>query len=124
MIRRAFLAFAAMSPFASAQSDGFSGRPLVRIDADGGDTKRVELSDEAGMKYTCRIVKKGRRFTWSSRGDRELTQSFAGDWVYYISPEGSGYVKVYRGGGDMPYDYIEHLTSELKTVTYWGKKAG
>lgn len=124
MIRRAFLLFAGAAPFAAAQQDdGFTGRPSVRIDLDATGSKRLELSVEGGMQGECRIVKKGRNFVWASRGNRSLTQSVAGDWVYYISPEGTGYVKVYRGGAEMPYDYMEHLTSELKSVTYWGKKA-
>jgi hypothetical protein len=48
----------------------------------------------------------------------------SGDWTYYVSPEGSGYVKVLTGSASQPYDYMEHLTSELKTVTYWGKRSG
>lgn len=124
MIRRAFLLCAASTSALFAQNEGFSGKPLVRVDSDGNETKRTELSDEAGMKYQCRVVRKGKRYTWASRGGRELLQSTAGDWIYYISPEGSGYIKVYRGGGEVPFDYIEHLSSETKTVTYWGKRAG
>ena len=37
----------------------------------------------------------GRRYVWASREDRQLNRRESGDWVYYISPEGSGYVKVF-----------------------------
>lgn len=123
MIRRTFLLAGAVAPYALAQDDGFSGTPLVRIDSDAKETKRTELSETGGEKYQCRIVRKGRRYLWASRGDRELTRVDAGDWIYYLSPEGSGYVKVFRGpSAPDGYDYMEHLSSALKTVTYWGKR--
>ena len=106
-----------------AQDEGFTGTPLVRIDSDGNETKRTELNEAAGEKYACRVVRKGRRFVWASRGDRELTRTVQGDWTYYVSPEGSGYVKLLTGVDGQPFDYLEHVTSEFKTVTYWGKRA-
>ena len=123
MNRRNFLLGAIASSALQAQQEGFTGRPLLRLDADPNEAKRTELSDAAGEKYECRIVKKGRRYVWASREDRQLNRRESGDWVYYISPEGSGYVKVFTGAAPMPYDYIEHVTGELKTVTYWGKRA-
>lgn len=105
------------------QQEGFSGTPLVRIESDAKETKRTELSEAAGSQGQCRIVKRGRKYLWASRGNRELIRSDAGDYVYYVSPEGSGYVKVFTGNTSDGYDYMEHLTTELKTVTYWGKKS-
>jgi hypothetical protein len=124
MIRRLFLFTAAAGAAARAQDTGFTGTPLVRLDADAGEAKRTELSDAAGQRYECRITRKGRGYVWASRGNRELVRADAGDWTYYVSPEGSGYVKVFKSGsapGD--YDYLEHLSTELKTITYWGKRA-
>jgi hypothetical protein len=123
MKRRNLLFAAVAASTLQAQEDGFTGTPLVRVDADGNETRRTELSELAGEKYACRIMRKGRRYVWSSRGDRELIRSNAGDWTYYISPEGSGYVKVLTGATGQQYDYLEHVTGEFKTVTYWGKRA-
>jgi hypothetical protein len=123
MKRRNLLLAAVAAPALEAQDDGFTGTPLVRVDADGDEVKRTELSDAAGEKFACRITRKGRRYVWASRNDRELTRTVAGDWTYYVSPEGSGYVKVLTGAGGQPYDYVEHVTGEFKTVTYWGKRA-
>ena len=101
----------------------FSGTPSVRIDADGGQSIRVELSDLGAKKYECRIVAKGRKFFWASRGNRELIRSDSGDYTYFISAEGTGYIKValVKTGG--AFDYMESFTTELKTVTYWGKRS-
>jgi hypothetical protein len=123
MKRRNLLLAAVAAPALQAQDDGFTGTPLVRVDADGKEAKRTELSEAAGDKYACRIARKGRRFVWASRGDRELTRTVSGDWTYYVSPEGSGYVKVLTGIAGQAFDYVEHVTGEFKTVTYWGKRA-
>ena len=122
MKRRNLLLAAVAAPALQAQDDGFIGAPLVRVDADGNEVKRTELSEAAGEKYACRIARKGRRYVWASRGDRELTRSVSGDWTYYVSPEGSGYVKVLTGASGQAFDYVEHVTGEFKTVTYWGKR--
>jgi hypothetical protein len=120
--RRSILLAATAASTLKAQNEGFTGRPLVRVDSDPNETKRTELSELAGQKYECRIDRRGRKYVWSSRGDRELIRSVAGDWTYYISPEGSGYVKVLTGVEGQPYEYIEHVTGEFKTLTYWGKR--
>ncbi len=99
----------------------FSGLPLVRYDVDGKEAVRVELSEQGSHKYVCRIMGKGKRFFWASRGNRELIRFDAGGFIYYVSPEGSGFIKVSVAKG-ADYDYIESFTAELKTITYWGKR--
>jgi hypothetical protein len=100
----------------------FAGTPSVRIDADGGQSVRVELSDLGAKKYECRIVAKGKKLLWASRGNRELIRSDSGDYTYFISPEGTGYIKVALTKS-AAFDYMESFTTELKTVTYWGKRS-
>lgn len=125
-IRVAILAFILCAGLMKADELVFVGHPMVRFDADGTVNKEHDMSKEGEQKYECRIVSKGKRFYWASRNNRELIRSEAGDYTYYISPEGTGYVKIYTGkqnaGVKMPYDYMEQLTSELKTFTYWGKR--
>jgi len=109
----------------AADETVFVGNPKIRFDADGTTTSPHNLSPEGGEKYACRIVKSGRKYLWASRENREVIRSEAGDYTYYISPEGTGYVKVFTGkaGGKKPadFDYMEQLTQDLKTFTYWGK---
>lgn len=103
----------------------FTGTPQVRFDSDGTTTKEHDLSQEGASKYICRITSKGKRFYWASRGNRELIRTDSGDYTYYVSPEGTGYVKIYTGKTNpnvkMPYTYLEHFSSEMKVYTYWGK---
>ena len=110
---------------ATADTLAFDGMPAVRIDTDGHESKRTDLSEADAAKYECRIVKKRRGgYLWASRANRELKRIDAGDYLYFVSPEGSGYVKVYTGSEPQNFDYLEHLSTELKTITYWGKRAG
>ena len=109
-----------VAPLTFAQELVFTGVPSVRIDADGKQSIKVDLSEQGAEKYTCRITKKGKRYYWASRGDRELIRSDAGDFVYFISMAGTGYVKVHSGTTPQPFDYMEHLTSGFTNITYWG----
>jgi hypothetical protein len=123
--RRALLAVLAAADVRGADDLVFEGRPLVRVDADGKEAKLIELSTSAGQKFACRIVKRGRGYVWASRENRHLDRVQAGDVTYYISPEGSGYVKVLevRVRDGQEFDYIEHVSAGFKTVTYWGRTA-
>jgi hypothetical protein len=121
MIRLTALFFCAILAFA-ADEVIFSGIPSVRIDADGAQSVRIELSDLGAKKYECRIIAKGKKLFWASRGNRELIRSDSGDYTYFISPEGTGYIKVAltKSGA---FDYMESFSTDLKTVTYWGKRS-
>ena len=117
-----FVCLLFLTPALFAQDEVFVGTPTVRVDSDGSNTQRTELSTAAGQKYECRIVRKGRKYLWASRGNRELDRVDAGDYVYFISPDGAGYVKVLIGSSGPGPEYFEQLSSALKTVTYWGER--
>lgn len=123
-MRTCLILLLCLSPLLAADEVVFEGRALMRVDADGKEAKLTELSTDAGVKYGCRIVRRGRTYRWASRDDRKLDRVESGDFIYYVSPEGSGYVKVLgqaqRGAG---FDYVEHVTSGFKTLTYWGRAA-
>ncbi|MEO8125790.1 MAG: hypothetical protein ABJF23_01150 [Bryobacteraceae bacterium] len=121
MLRFAVLFLSAVLAFA-AEEVVFSGTPSVRIDADGKQSVRVELSDLGAKKYECRIVSKGKKFLWASRGNRELIRSDSGDYTYFVSPEGTGYIKVALVKTGDAFGYMESFTTDLKTVTYWGNR--
>lgn len=120
ILRLLLLCFAVMA-LEAADEVVFLGVPAVRFDVDGKNSVRVDLSDQGAAKYTCRVVARKKKFYWASRGDRELLRHDAGDYTYFVSPQGTGIIKIsLKPGGD--YDYMEQFSSELKTVTYWGKR--
>ena len=128
MKRRTILPLLAAAGAAGAEGAdelAFAGHPMARLDADGKEAKLTELNADASEKFACRIVKRGRGYVWANRGNRRLERIESGDFTYFVSPEGSGYVKVLeiRERGAQPFDYIEHVTSGFKTVTYWGRQA-
>lgn len=116
---KSLLAFVLFAAYAvAADQVVFEGTPSVRFDANGTEVKKSEISSRA----RCVIAKRGRSYLWASRQNRKLDRLEAGDFTYYISPEGSGYIKVLtRRSGNETYDYMEHLSTGFTTVTYWGK---
>ncbi|HYZ85096.1 MAG TPA: hypothetical protein VE621_11865 [Bryobacteraceae bacterium] len=122
LLRRGFLLGAAPLLLEGADEEVFAGIPAVRFDLDGNNSIRVDLSDQGAEKYKCRVVMRKKRYYWANREDRELNRVDAGDFTYFLSPEGTGMIKIaLKPGGT--YDYMELLTTELKTVTYWGKRS-
>ena len=110
---------------ASDETVVFTGIPTVRVDVAGLDPDARKLTPDDGKKYQCRVVARKKKYYWASRGDKELIRSDSGDFTYFISPEGTGYIKIYKGepGGHAPnslFGYFEQLSSGLKTVTYFG----
>lgn len=119
MIRIIVLLLAATLVVSAADEVVFNGAPEARVDSDGYYTKKNTFSPDA----RCTITRKGKNYFWTSRGDRKLTRIDAGDFVYYVSPEGSGMIKVRvnKPAGAAGWDYMETLTTDWVVVTYWGK---
>ena len=76
------------------------------------------------------ITQRGDRYFWTTREDRELEHRASGAFHYFISPAGSGYIKILDksslpgfvpGKGEPRYRYMEHMPFFLGTVTYWGE---
>lgn len=103
-------------------------KPTVKVESAEGGTTRTVLGEPARTEPRVTIVKKGERYFWTSREDRELLHHPSGAFHYFISPAGSGYIKVFdshslpaslRDGGPR-FRYMEHVTLWLGTITYWG----
>jgi hypothetical protein len=68
------------------------------------------------------ITREGDRYFWASRDNTPLYRLDSGDYVTYIAATGVGYVRVLdpakaRG---RKVTYMEHLTVQLGSVTYFG----
>jgi hypothetical protein len=105
-------------------------KPTTKVESHASSTTRSVLSKADQDEYRVRIAKKGNQYIWVSRENRELVhQSTAvGTVHYFIDPRGGGYIKVFdtfslpksiRTPGPR-YEYMEHLSLLLGTITYWG----
>lgn len=103
-------------------------KPIVKVESGEGATLRQLLSEPDRTKYRVTIIRRGGRYFWTSREDRELLHHLSGAFHYFIEPRGGGYIKVFdahtlpeslRDPGPR-FRYMEHLTFWLGTITYWG----
>jgi hypothetical protein len=103
-------------------------KPTVMIASDANSTTRSVLSKPDQDKSRVRIAKKGNQYIWVSRENADLVHQSSGAVHYFIDPRGGGYVKVLdtlklpkstRTPGPR-YEYMEHLSLLLGTITYWG----
>jgi len=106
-------------------------KPTVLIFSDASSTTRSVLSKAAQDNSRIRIAKQGNRYIWVSRENAELVLQLSGAVHYFIDPHGGGYVKVLdthkllkspkstRTPGPR-YEYMEHVSLLLGTITYWG----
>ena len=101
-----------------------SGIPTVRVTSSSESTSSKDLSDAERQEYGVVIVKRGDEYFWASRENKRLAHSASGAFHYFVSPEGSGYIKV----GDPKllmedktgFRYMEHVHLLFTTITYWG----
>ena len=99
-----------------------NGVPSVKVVSSAGVTERQELTDAEKNQFRVLVTKIDDMYVWETRGKKLLFKTQSGVHRHFISPEGSGYVKVVAAGTpqDEPLSYMEHLNMGLMTVTYWG----
>lgn len=99
----------------------FMGFPSVRSANKIGLNQTSSVSGDESKEYLCLINRKGGKYYWSSRDNKELSKRFSGDFVIFSAIDGTGYVKFSSEMSNLQIDYMEHLHDHLFTVTYWGK---
>jgi hypothetical protein len=92
------------------------GFPVSKIESNQNQTKRYELTKNQTKEYQVVISEFEGRFYWESRNKLELIKTISGIYTNYVSPTGSGYIKV----STLDNTYLEHINSGLGTITYWG----
>ena len=92
------------------------GFPVSKIESNQNQTKRYELTKKQTKEYQVVISEFEGRFYWESRNKVELIKTISGIYTNYVSPTGSGYIKV----STLDNTYLEHINSGLGTITYWG----
>ena len=106
----------------------FVGIPKVRMTAEGKEDGALEkLSKDKASEYRCVISKKGDKYYWKSREDKEMEKSESGIYITFTRSDGApdyvrtinpAFLEAAAAFGD--YGYIEHLTHALSSITYWG----
>ncbi len=105
-----------------------SVRPTVKVESNAASTQRFQLSDAEQEEFRVVITIRDGRYYWISREGRELIHHRSGVFHYFIDPTGGGYVKVFDTGlvpeslrdPGPRFQYLEHVTLGLETITYWG----
>jgi len=97
----------------------FEGTPQYRCSTSFDKDVRDKIVGEDQINYKVLITKDENGYLWSSREKRSLNHNLSGIYQYFVNPQGSGYIKLVKNE-DGSYSYMEHMTSGLQTITYWG----
>lgn len=109
----------------------FEGVPDMKLQADGKKENPhalEKLSKTKASEYRCVITKKGDKYYWKSRDNKELRRNESGIYITFNRTDGSpDYIRITNPTysstaatfGD--YTYVEHLAHTLTTITYWGQ---
>ena len=111
----------------------FEGYPVIKFETNGIESAEHVLGSSDGMEYKVQITKQGEKFYWATRGNAQLHPVISGVYVTYIAVNGAGYVRTYseqmmRLYNSLPetqkqteLTYMEHLTHQIGTITYYGR---
>ena len=111
----------------------FEGYPVIKFETNGIESAEHVLGSSDGMEYKVQITKQGEKFYWATRGNAQLHPVISGVYVTYIAINGAGYVRTYseqmmRLYNSLPeiqkqteLTYMEHLTHQIGTITYYGR---
>ncbi len=124
-----------LQPFALSQAQTpadskvvLSGRPTNTSEGthDAATHVQVPAGDRDKLKVT--IVKRGDKYFWASRDNREVERRVSGAFHFYVDKTDGGYVRVFDRS-TMPqslqpegpqFEYTEHRPNWRGTVTLWG----
>lgn len=108
-----------IAPSGYAKLVQLTGKPVAKASCDENGCVHEKIAPEEQDEYGMEVVRFRDDFYWTSQDDKRLFHYAEGASKYYVNPEGSGYVKTVVVDGKCTY--MEHLTTELKNITYWGE---
>lgn len=119
---------------ASAQDAAvvFVGVPVQKVSEAGLSRVPEALSQGKASTALCVISQSGDDFFWTSRNNRTLYKiDGGGAFITFVAPD-AGYIRVIKpeyktaasimSETEAEFDYIEHMTTGLRTITYWGNR--
>jgi hypothetical protein len=105
-----------------------SGRPTNTSEGTHDATTHVQVPAGDRDKLKVTIVKRGDKYFWSSRDNREVERRVSGAFHFYVDKTDGGYVRVFDRS-TMPqslqpegpqFEYTEHRPNWRGTQTLWG----
>jgi hypothetical protein len=105
-----------------------SGRPTAKAEGAEDATRHTAVTEAERDKLRVVIVRKGDRYFWASRENRELERRVAGAFHIFVDRVDGAYVRVFdrstlpdsmRPEGPR-FEYVEHVPLFRGTVTFWG----
>lgn len=111
----------------------FMGKPLLKVNEKGVTRSIENISKNDQLEYIVTITMSENKYFWASRNNVELIRVLSGAYTNFIAVNGAGYIKVLRTSlretldpyldkTEKTYDYIEHMSHGLKTISYYGKE--
>ena len=112
----------------------FVGVPVQKVSESGLSRVSEARSQEKASAALCVISQSGDDFFWTSRNNRTLYKiDGGGAFITYVAPD-AGYIRIIKpeyktaapltSETEAKFDYIEHMTTGLRTITYWGNRLG
>jgi len=94
------------------------GTPIIQNKSSVEESGNFPLTESQQAESRLIITKKGQKYYWTTRQDRELTKHESGMYTIFLETKGAGYVKAMKTADKVIY--MEHLSIGLETITYWG----
>lgn len=95
-----------------------NGTPFSQSKINIQKSASQNLTESQQNEYRLLITKNGDEYFWASRENIPLIKNISGDITVFISPRGSGYIRVSKVEGK--FLYMEHMPHGFQSVTYWG----
>lgn len=118
--------------FAEDAETVFKGIPSIKISEGGTDRTPESLKRDSAIPLSCVISKIGNDYFWASRENVKMTKfEGSGAFTTFVAGNGAGYVRIIKpeqktsaslmSETEKTFDYVEHITIGLRSVTYFGK---
>jgi hypothetical protein len=107
---------------AAAADTEFEGTPGTKVEVTLGAVSSEKVPKGEALQHRVLITREGDQYFWASRNNTPLYRLDSGDYVTYIAATGVGYVRVLNPSKarGRKVTYMEHLTVQLGSVTYFG----
>lgn len=123
--------FSLFANFCNAQSFLFTGIPSTKVTESGIERNAEKIEQSKALSVACVVKEIDGKFFWETRGNKALLKIDSGAFITFFAVDGSGYIRVIKpslkdaasvmSNTEKNFDYVEHLTLGLRSVTYYGK---